>query len=705
VADEHQSSVVLVEELDADADRFNAILEDTAPAMFKVVRMTTLADASTYLNTISPDCVIVDLSLPDAQGLEIVETLAARAPALIVLTARDDDELGVAAIKAGASDYLPKSGLEHKQLVRSIRYSILRKRSENSLAEAQTVAGVGSWDIDLATFDTSWSRELYRLLHLALDEKPSFDALLDRVHPDDRQSFLEELRVTQATSIPFVIDHRVLLPDRIVIWVRARGHVELDDSGEPNRFHGTVQDITQQKTAVEAVLHQALHDPLSGLPNRQLFLERLADALKRLTSHPATIGVIYLNIDRFKVVNDSLGHEAGDHVLLAMATRLRDLMRPGDTLARVGGDEFVVLCEDLSGEEEAVRIADSICMAVADPLAWDRGDLVLSVGAGIAVSASASDSPHSLLRNADAAMYRAKDIGQGRSAVFTETMRTNAVGRLTTEISLRQSITDGDMQVFYQPIVTLADGQIIGHEALVRWFHPTKGLIGPDQFISIAEETGLIVPLGAWVLREACQQAKRFQDRDPMWSHLTMSVNLSGGQLGQPDLIELVSSALHDADLRPGYLQLEMTESVLMDDAATTITILKALKGLGVRLGVDDFGTGFSSLAYLRRFPVDVLKIDRSFVNGLGRDLEDSAVAAAVASLADTLGLTTVAEGVETRLQRDCLIGLGCSRAQGYLFSRPVDASECEAALDRASKDDPIVSGISDPATSSIGPR
>jgi EAL domain-containing protein (putative c-di-GMP-specific phosphodiesterase class I) len=261
-------------------------------------------------------------------------------------------------------------------------------------------------------------------------------------------------------------------------------------------------------------------------------------------------------------------------------------------------------------------------------------------------------------------------------------MRTTAVGRLHTEQALRRSIADGDLRVHYQQIVTLADGyRPVGHEALVRWMHPRRGLIPPDEFITIAEETGLIVPLGSWVLREACLQAKRFEMLDPRWSRLTMSVNLSGVQLGQSDLIEMVATALRESNLRSDRLQLEMTESVLMTDAANTVTILQQLKGLGVKLGIDDFGTGYSSLAYLRRFPVDVLKIDRTFVNGLGTDLEDSAVAAAIVSLADTLGLTAIAEGVETELQRDCLMGLGCQRAQGYLFARPVAASAAESAL------------------------
>ena len=253
-------------------------------------------------------------------------------------------------------------------------------------------------------------------------------------------------------------------------------------------------------------------------------------------------------------------------------------------------------------------------------------------------------------------------------------------------MSLRRSIADGDLRLHYQPIVNLVDGRVLGHEALVRWQHPTRGLLGPEQFIAIAEETGLIVPLGTWVLEEACKQARQFQTRDPMWSGLTMSVNLSGGQLGQRDLVDVIGAAHLDAGLRPEHLQLEMTESVLMDDAANTITILQDLKDLGVLLGVDDFGTGYSSLAYLKRFPVDVLKIDRSFVSGLSEDLDDSAIVAAVVSLADTIGLRTIAEGVETGVQRDILIGLSCTRAQGYLFARPMAVAEAEAALDQAAR-------------------
>jgi diguanylate cyclase (GGDEF)-like protein/PAS domain S-box-containing protein len=685
---EGRATLLLVEASDSDAGLFETVLEEAAPSAFKIVRAATLADARSFLETNTADCALVDLGLPDAEGLEVVEKLAAVSPAvaLIVLTGLEDDELGVATIATGASDYLSKSDLEGKLLVRSIRFAILRKRFENSLAEAQSIARLGSWEMDLATDTMTWSRELHRLYGFGPDEKPSFEALLERTHPEDRESARRVLRSTLVDNGRFVIQHRLLLPDESVRWVRSMGRVELDAALRPQRLLGTAQDITEQKRAEEALVYQATHTPLIGLPNRVLFLERVGQALGRLTRQPSTVAVVYLDVDRFRVVNDSLGRAIGDQLLIAMGGRLRALVAPGDTLARPGGDEFAVLCEGLSGQEEAVAVADGICAAMTEPLAWDEGELVLSVSAGIAVATSPLVSADSLLRDAEAAMYSAKSEGRGRTAVFAETMRAHVVGRLDTEVSLRRAIAGGRLDVHYQQIVNVVDGAVLGHEALVRWDHPTKGLLQPDQFITVAEETGLIVPLGAFVLQEACRQATLFQGRGAKWSRLTMAVNLSGGQLCQTDLVAMIATALNESDLKPEYLELEMTETLLMDDAASTISILTALKGLGVRLSVDDFGTGYSSLAYLKRFPVDVLKIDGTFVRGLGKDLEDSAVAAAIVSLADALGLTTIAEGVETNLQQECLIGLGCARAQGYLFAGPLPAAECEAALDGAPK-------------------
>jgi diguanylate cyclase (GGDEF)-like protein/PAS domain S-box-containing protein len=684
-----RTTLLLIGVTDADAQRCCALLDEVAPSEFDATRVPTIREARRHLDHNDVDCAVLDLEgweLPEATAA--IQTLAVHSPvvALVVLTGAADHDLGMTMLEAGADFYFVKNTLQSTHFSRGIRHAMSRKRPESSLAEAQSIALIGSWDFDIAKSSIRWSRELHRLFDLGADEKPSSDTLLARVHPDDQELARGTLRKAMSDFTPYVVEHRILLTDGTVRWLRARGRIEFDARGRAERLIGTAQDITEQRMARDTLLHQAFHDSLTGLPNRLLLLDRLGQAMTRLARRPSTVSVIYLDIDRFRMINDSLGHAAGDQLLLAVAERLANLIRPEDTLARTGGDEFVVLCEGLAGEDDAVSVADRICSAIQEPLAWEGRELVISMSAGIALATSGSVSPETLLRDADAAMYAAKRERRTRCAVFVATMRDRAVGRLDTEMTLRRSIDDGDLRVHYQPIVALDDARVLGHEALVRWAHPTRGLIAPDQFITIAEESGLIVPLGEWVLREACRQARSFQTRDERWSGLTMSVNLSGRQLGQVDLADMVSSALRDADLRPEHLQLEMTESVLMDDAAATITILQTLKDLGLRLGVDDFGTGYSSLAYLRRFPVDVLKIDRSFIDGLGKDLEDSAIVAALVSLADTLGLTTIAEGVETELQRESLLVLGCVRAQGYFFGRPVPAHAAETALDHAAE-------------------
>jgi diguanylate cyclase (GGDEF)-like protein/PAS domain S-box-containing protein len=677
-------SLLLVEEEDSKAAHLYAILQNAAPAAYDMARARTLSAAVEYLESTPVECVMVSVEFGHVRDIEVVETVAARSPttALLVLTSNEGGALCAVAIESGATDCVSTQLLDGKLFARSIRDSILRKRLQNSLTEIQSIAGIGSWERDMKTNNFICSRELNELFGFNGDEKATFELLIDRIHPADRDSTLETIKVMARSASPFFIEHRVQLSGGSERWIRTRGRFEFDPIGRPERLLGIAQDITEQRTYEDNLFHHAFHDRLTGLPNRPLFLDRLSQALHRLLRGPSSVTVIYLDIDRFKRINDSLGQAVGDQLLLAVASRLTGVARREDTVARIGADEFLILCEGLSGEAEALGLADRICQQMTEPLAWDDGEFVLSVTAGVAQTTSASVSSESLLRDADAAMHRAKVERRGRSAIFVPTMRTSAVESLDIEIALRQSIMNGGLRLHYQPIVTLIDGQLLGYEALVRWAHPTRGLVPPDEFIHIAEDTGLIVPLGAWVIREACQQAKRFQSRDPRWADLTMSVNLSGGQLGQPDLIEMVSSALRDAELDPDYLQLEMTESVLMDDAGTAIITLESLKDLDVRLGIDDFGTGYSSLAYLRQFPMDVLKIDRSFVDGVGQDVEATAIVAAIVSLADTLGLTTIAEGVETRLQQNSLLSLGCSRAQGYLFSRPVPAKEAEAVLD-----------------------
>ena len=682
--------VLLVEDNDGDARLVELMLKSTFGPDVDLARAHNLTDALTSLDTAPRDCVILDLGLPDATGLEAVRTIKARSPmmAVVVLTGQADEAMGTAAVAAGAQDYLVKGNAVDETLSRAIRYAVVRKhaedalvRSQESLAEAQRIAHMGSWELDLSTNEMVWSQELCRLYGYPSDPAPQLHHLADRFHPDDSESVQGLLRSAVCAHSSFDLDHRIVLPGGVTRWLRSQGRVELDGANVAFRMRGTAQDITEQRLAEEALAHQALHDPLTGLPNRALLLDRLTHALGRLGRTGSSVGLLFMDIDRFKVINDSLGHPAGDRMLLAMAERLKLTLRTSDTLARFGGDEFVILCEDLTDEEHALLLAQRISEVMKAPLGGSDGELVVSLSIGIAMASSSSVSPESLLRDADAAMYRAKENGRARSAVFAQTMRDTAVGRLDTEVALRRGIANGELELHYQPIVELPNGRLVGTEALVRWRHPTRGLVPPDQFIPIAEETGLIIPLGAWVLREAAGQAQQWHRRAGC-SALTMAVNLSALQLARHELVDLIGGVLAETGLPAQCLELEITETVLMKDAAAATTMLAALKNLGVRLSIADFGTGYSSLSYLKRFPVDTLKIDRSFTSGLGTDPHDTAIVKAIITLAEALNLSTIAEGVETPLQAQGLIALGCGTAQGYYFGRPATATTIDHLLD-----------------------
>ncbi|HET7486922.1 MAG TPA: EAL domain-containing protein [Acidimicrobiales bacterium] len=423
------------------------------------------------------------------------------------------------------------------------------------------------------------------------------------------------------------------------------------------------------RRAFAEAVHLANHDTLTGLPNRALVLDRLEHALARTSRGNGSVGVLFVDLDRFKVVNDTLGHSIGDEVLIRIGERLLAAVRPGDTVGRLAGDEFVVVCEDVE-DVHLLSIAERVAATIERPLSLYGRDAVITASIGVA-QVSGDVRAEDLLRDADVAMYRAKERGRARIEVFDRTIRARLLERLETEQALRRAIQRDELRLHYQPIVSSADGRLLAVEALVRWEHPERGLVPPAEFIPVAEETGLILPIGRWVLKEACSQLGRWQQDDPSLCRLQMGVNLSARQFTDPDIVSDVAAALEHAGIAPGALSLEITESVLMEEAEATAETLRGLKDLGVCLSIDDFGTGYSSLSYLKRFPVDVLKIDRSFVDGLGVDPDDHAIVAAVVGLAHSLGLEVVGEGVETALQLDELRRLGCDAAQGYLIARP----------------------------------
>jgi diguanylate cyclase (GGDEF)-like protein/PAS domain S-box-containing protein len=555
------------------------------------------------------------------------------------------------------------------------------RRSTQRLIEAQRISGVGSYDFEIATNTNVWSDQLYRIYGREPQSfNASYEVFLSMLHPDDREHVMAVHQHALETNSAYEMEERVDWPDGQVRTLASWGEVIADDDGRPQRMVGICWDITERKVMEAQLVHGALHDALTGLPNRNLLEDRLALAVQALARRDQPLGVLFIDVDRFKIVNDSLGHEAGDALLMAIAERISAAVRPGDTVARFGGDEFVVVCEELTSAGEALGLAQRVQDAVTPPIAVAGTELVVSVSTGIALTTDPGALPGSLLRDADSAMYNAKRSGRARSVVFVDEMRDEVTGRLETETQLRRALMEGQLRVHYQPILGLtgAGNQVDAVEALVRWQHPVRGLVPPAEFVTIAEETGLIVPLGEWVLEEACRQVVAWEAQG---IRLSVSVNVSGVQITQPDVVSRVAAVLDRTGVDPARVALEMTESVLMRDAEETLSVLRALKDLGVRLHVDDFGTGYSSLSYLKRFPVDAVKVDRSFVDGLANDPEDIAIVAAIISLAHSLGIAVIAEGVETEAQLEALQSMGCELAQGYMFSKAVPADDMARTL------------------------
>lgn len=508
-------------------------------------------------------------------------------------------------------------------------------------------------------------------------------------HPDEQLN--DEIltkKLLNGDISDYKVEKRYLSRTGKVVFVMLQVTLVRDQQGQPLHCISQFINLTERKRIEDQLVHDAFHDALTGLPNRMLFVDRLKQAIARTQRNSGyQFAVLFLDLDRFKVVNDSLGHLIGDHLLIETARRLTECLRPGDTVARLGGDEFTVLLDGIREVTDATQVTDRIHQALQAPFQLDGHEVFTSGSIGIALSATGYSSPDELLRDADTAMYRAKAQGKACHAIFDTTMYDRAVIQLQLETDLRWAVSrlesgqPPELQVVYQPIVVLTTGSISGFEALLRWHHPVGGLISPSEFIPIAEETGLILPLGRWVLQEACQQLYRLQQKFPAIGPVTISVNLSGKQFGQTDLVAQVATILETSGLAPQCLKLEITESAIMQNPEAAARSLQQLKALGVQLSLDDFGTGYSSLAYLHRFPIDTLKIDRSFTSQIDQDAEQLVIVRAIITLAWNLGMTVIAEGVETAQQLAQLRMLRCDQAQGYFFAQPLDALAVESCL------------------------
>ena len=672
---------------------------------FELLRARSGTEVFEKLDRTRPGHVPVDLVLLGAlmgdqnrdhggpreeSGLDVLRRIRERHPPtelpVVMLTAHDHTQDVVEALQLGANDYLsqpvnfPVMLARLATQVQSLRTSRALRESEERYMLAARGSNDGLWDWDLAANSVFYSSRWKQMLGYMDDEIASSpDEWFSRVHTDDVERVRAELENHWLGGQVFESEHRIRHRSGSHRWVLCRGAAVRDASGRPCRMAGSLTDLTPSKVS----------DPLTGLPNRLMFQEKLEACLSRCRQDGGYhFALLFIDLDSFKTVNDSLGHGVGDQLLLGVAHRLREAVRADDIVvrapavaARFGGDEFAVLIDNIAGPPEAQRVAERMIERFGEPYRLGDHEIHVGVSIGIAVGSADYRDAADILRDADTAMYRAKALGKARAAVFTTAMHDAVLARLQIENEMRRALERGQFSLHYQAIHALSPRRLVGFEALIRWRHPSRGNIGPAVFIPIAEETGAIIPIGHWVLREACRQLKAWQRAFPSQPPLAMSVNVSARQLHRDEFPDEVRGVLEEHQLEPGSLRLEITETTLMDDADGVIRILRQLKRLGVGLQIDDFGTGYSSLTYVDRFPVDTVKIDRSFVCDLPGNKEHAGIVQAVLILAESLGMVVTAEGVETSEQLRHLESINCQLAQGYYFSRPLPASEAERLL------------------------
>ena len=685
-------NLLLVEDNPGDARLFLEMNEQGLHNT-ELKHVESMGEAEKHLAGHAVDIILLDLGLPDAQGLETVRRIRAAAPRvpLVVFTVSDDESLAARALQVGAQDYLIKGQIDTRGLLRAMRHAVERKSMEEALFVEKELAEVTLNSIGDAVACTDIAGNI-TFLNLVAETMTGWPREEVAGRP-----MAEVLRILDAASreaIPNPVtravgkNRTVHLPLNSVLIRRDGLEIPIEDSvspihnreGKPTGAVIVFRDVSAAQAMALQMAHSAQHDFLTGLPNRMLLNDRVGQSIALAARHMKKVAVLFLDLDGFKHINDSLGHPIGDKLLQSIAKRLVDCGRSSDTISRQGGDEFVVLLSEVEQSDDAAITARRMLLAVAEPHSIDQHDLHVTASIGLSIYPDDGQDAETLIKNADTAMYQAKENGHQSYKFFKPAMNVRAVERQSIEESLRRALERREFALHYQPIINLRTGEITGAEALIRWTHPTRGPVPPAQFIPVAEDCGLILPIGNWVLREACKQAQAWIDAGlPL---ITMAVNISAIEFRGERFLEEAFVILKDTGLNPRFLELELTESVLMKRADSTEFILKTLRARGVQVAVDDFGTGYSSLSYLRKFSIDALKIDQSFVRQITNTPDETSIVTAVISMGRSLKVRVVAEGVETQEELTFLQAHQCDEAQGYFFSRPVAAEQFAKLLE-----------------------